>query len=211
MFMLRRWIVTLTLLALAGGLVAAQTLDRSQRAEIRFLQGMIDHHQMALDMALDCLERASTDEVRAICEAVIAAQTPEIEQMQAWLLEWYNIAYTPMPMASMGMMDMPAQAPAQGGHGEHGSHGSSANQPFTDPPMMMGMMAGFNRYTGLDYDIAWLESMIDHHDDALHMAERILGRVVQAELGTLAQAIINDQSAEIELMETLISTLEAQR
>ena len=149
--------------------------------------------------------------MRAICEAVIAAQTPEIEQMQAWLMEWYNIAYTPMPMASMGMMDMPAQAPAQGGHGEHGSHGSSANQPFTDPPMMMGMMAGFNRYTGLDYDIAWLESMIDHHDDALHMAERILGRVVQAELGTLAQAIINDQSAEIELMETLISTLEAQR
>lgn len=77
--------------------------------------------------------------------------------------------------------------------------------------MMMGMMAGFNRYTGLDYDIAWLESMIDHHDDALHMARRILGRVVHAELDTLAQAIINDQSAEIELMDALIASLEAQR
>ena len=55
MFMLRRWIVTLTLLALAGGLVAAQTLDRSQRAEIRFLQGMIVQDQMALDVELDCM------------------------------------------------------------------------------------------------------------------------------------------------------------
>lgn len=43
------------------------------------------------------------------------------------------------------------------------------------------------------------------------MAERILERVVHAELGTLAQAIISDQSAEIERMEALITTLEAQR
>lgn len=75
--------------------------------------------------------------------------------------------------------------------------------------MMMGMMAGLNRAEGLDYDVAWLESMIDHHDDAIHMAQRLLDRVPadagHAELLELAARIITDQSAEIEQMEALIT------
>jgi uncharacterized protein (DUF305 family) len=171
---------------------------RAGRAEIRFLQGMIDHHQMALDMAHDCLPKAESEELQTLCQNVIDAQSAEIEQMVGWLLDWYNIAYTPMSM--MGMM----------GDMEHGGgHGGHGNAPATDPAGMMGMMAGFNRLEGVDYEIAWLESMIDHHDDALHMSERLLTRVLEgaghAELSTLAQAIIEAQMAEIALMETLIS------
>ncbi|HRL14018.1 MAG TPA: DUF305 domain-containing protein, partial [Aggregatilineales bacterium] len=73
--------------------------------------------------------------------------------------------------------------------------------------MMMGMFAGFNRLEGVAYEVAWLESMVDHHDDAIHMAERMLSRVVHPELGELAQQIIDDQSAEIALIETLIAEL----
>ena len=212
---MKHWIRALLLLALMAlmtGIVGATTHTRAERAEIRFLQGMIDHHQMALDMAADCLVKAESPAVKAICEAVIAAQTPEIEQMQAWLLDWYNIAYAPMSMAdmaaSMAMEAAPAASNPHAGHGGHAGHGSSAQAgPFTDPPMMMGMMAGFNRLTGRDYDIAWLESMIDHHDDAVHMAERILRRAVNDDLKALAEAIIRDQTAEIEQMEALISEL----
>jgi len=39
---------------------------------------------------------------------------------------------------------------------------------------MMGMMAGLHLLTGLDYEAAWLEAMIEHHDDAIHMSQRIL-------------------------------------
>lgn len=192
------------LLMLLVGTASAQTLSRSERAEIRFLEGMIDHHQMALDMAAHCLEQTESEVVHAICQSVIDAQRPEIEQMQAWLLEWYNIAYTPMPMlmnTSDGMDGMAGM--------DHGSMGqaTSEGEPFTDPAMTMGMMAGLNRLTGVDYAIAWLESMIDHHDDAIHMAERVLPRVVHPELGELAQRIIDDQSAEIEQMEALIVEL----
>jgi uncharacterized protein (DUF305 family) len=170
--------------------------ERVGRAEIRFMEGMIDHHQMALDMASDCLGKAS-NAVKTICEAVIVAQTPEIAQMQAWLLAWYNIEYTPMPMSEMmGDMEM-------GAHSEHNMSG----MPDTDPAMMMGMFAGFNRWTGAEYDQAWLESMIDHHDDALHMSQRLLDRLGEgghAELKTLAENIITSQTAEIEQMETLL-------
>jgi uncharacterized protein (DUF305 family) len=186
------------LLALVSGVWADAPVEgRAGRAELRFLEGMIDHHQMALDMAQDCLKKASAETVRALCQNIISAQSAEIETMRGWLLAWYNVDYQPTAMTDMPM----------GGHGGMGSHGGMGGQPHTDPPMMMGMMAGLNRLKGLDYDIAWLEAMIDHHDDALHMAERILKRAVHPELRELAEAIISAQTAEIEVMEQLIAEL----
>jgi len=179
----------------ALALADSPTEGRAGRAEVRFLQGMIDHHQMAIDMANHCLTRALTDEVRDICTAVIAAQTPEIEQMQGWLAEWYNNDYQPM-----SMMSMEAES------GDHGGH-QMEGMMQSDPAGMMGMMAGLERAEGIDYDIAWLEAMIDHHDDAIHMAERILERAEHAGLITLAQAIISAQTAENAQMEALIETL----
>lgn len=174
---------------------------RAGRAEVRFLQGMIDHHQMAVDMAQHCLTQATMQEVLDICENVITAQTAEIEQMVGWLLSWYNISYTPVPMLSMLTETTPSPA---GGHGGHAGHGASKPQTLTDPAMTMGMFAGLNRATGRDYDVVWLENMIDHHDDALHMAERILRQAAHPEVTALAQAIIADQTAEIALMEALL-------
>lgn len=176
---------------------------RAGRAEVRFLQGMIDHHQMALDMARHCLERASTPAVLTLCQDVIDAQSAEISLMQSWLLEWYGITYTPMSMTEM--LEMMDAMPAMGsmGHGMHGGHGAAPG--VTDPPMMMGMMAGLNRLEGSAYEVAWLEAMIDHHDDALHMSRRILRYAEHDALRALAEAIISAQTAEIELMEELIA------
>ncbi len=56
------------------------------------------------------------------------------------------------------------------------------------------MLGGFNRPEGTAYEVAWFEAMIDHHDDAAHMSERLLERDADqtghAELRALAQAII---------------------
>jgi uncharacterized protein (DUF305 family) len=205
-----RIILSLLLLAVVVSVSAAQTLTRNERAEIRFLQGMIDHHQMALDMAEHCVEQTESEAIHVICQAVIDAQTPEIEQMQAWLLEWYNIDYTPVSMFTVEEGSTDGTSGMQHGGMQHGSMNQAGDGPHTDPPMTMGMMAGLNRVTGVDYAIAWLESMIDHHDDAIHMAERMLTRVVHPEVGALAEQIIADQSAEIEQMEALIAELEAQ-
>jgi uncharacterized protein (DUF305 family) len=197
-------VVLIALMALMIGVVPALAdgpiEGRSGRAEVRFLEGMIDHHQMALDMAQDCLAKAQTETVLTLCQTIIDAQSAEIDLMRGWLLTWYNIDYAPMPLAEM--MSMMGEGDEHGGHGGHSTDG-----PFTDPAMMMGMFAGFNRLEGVDYEIAWLESMIDHHDDALHMAERILLRAPHDEVTTLANAIIEAQTAEIEQMEALIAEL----
>lgn len=162
-------------------------ITRAERAELRFLEGMMDHHQMALDMANDCGQKAQDQTLRTLCENIIAAQSAEIAQMQGWLKDWYGVEYAPMPMDTHSMpgMSMP------------------------DPAMSMGMMAGLNQLEGRAYEIAWVESMIDHHDDALHMSERLLQQVVHDELRTLATDIIKDQAAEIHMMELLLNTLSA--
>jgi uncharacterized protein (DUF305 family) len=193
---MKRLFVLIAVLALVPvSLVAAKqpAEGRSGRAEVRFLEGMIDHHQMALDMANDCLKKAVGDELKTLCQNVIKAQTPEIEMMQKWLADWYEIDYQPVAMDAMpgmGGMDMGGMA--------------------TDPAGMMGMMAGFNRLDGAEYEIAWLESMIDHHDDALHMSYRVLRWGMHPELIDLAKNIIRDQSAEIAQMELMIADRENQ-
>jgi uncharacterized protein (DUF305 family) len=127
--------------------------------------------------------------------------------MRGWLLVWYQIDYMSMPMSGMmDMMDMMGGDRMPGGMMEMPGMGHSM---MVDPPMMMGMMAGLNVLEGRDYEIAWLEAMIDHHDDALHMANRILERVEHDELRAMAEQIIEDQTAEIEQMETLIAELSA--
>lgn len=204
-----RWGTRLAVVATValGGMALASADEplegRVGRAELRFMEGMIDHHQMAIDMSNHCLSNTEDAGLLEICQAVIDAQSAEIAQMQAWLLEWYNTAYTPMSMVQpAGEMD------GMAGMDHSGMNMQPADAPFTDMAMMMGMMAGFDRFEGEEYVDAWLESMIDHHDDAIHMSERLLGRVGDAghpELAGLAQAIIDAQSAEITAYEALLA------
>ena len=63
--------------------------------EIKFMQNMIDHHQMAVEMAEICLTNAVHEELRSVCSDIIATQSAEIRQMQRWLQRWYDISYTP--------------------------------------------------------------------------------------------------------------------
>lgn len=55
-----------------------------------FLAEMIVHHEGAVDMAEAALKNAKHAEIKAMANAIISAQTTEIEQMKAWQKSWYG-------------------------------------------------------------------------------------------------------------------------
>ncbi len=68
-----------------------------------FTQMMIEHHQGAIDMANLIPNRAKHDEIKKLGEAIIAAQTKEINEMREWAQRWgYSLVdESPTPMMRM--------------------------------------------------------------------------------------------------------------
>ncbi len=60
----------------------------SDAFDAAFIQGMIVHHQGAIDMANLALKFAKHDEIKAMAREIISAQQKEIDQMRAWQKAW---------------------------------------------------------------------------------------------------------------------------
>ena len=56
-----------------------------------------------------------------------------------------------------------------------------------------------------EFDVAFLEAMIPHHDGAIEMAELVAGRTDRAELNALAEAVLAAQRTENEQFEQWIA------
>lgn len=76
-----------------GGMDHSMMMVSSERD---FLEGMIPHHQEAVDTAKEVIERGgSTPEIKALAEAIVVAQEKEIAEMKVWYQAWYGVAYEP--------------------------------------------------------------------------------------------------------------------
>jgi uncharacterized protein (DUF305 family) len=164
----------------------AATADATahNEADTEFAQMMIIHHEGAIEMAQLAVEKASTEDVRALGERIAAAQGPEIATMSGWLEAWGEEPADDAEMSGMGHEGMDMEG--------------------MDQEAVMAELSGLN---GTDFDRRFLELMIDHHRGAIEMAEaqREAGESPQAI--QLAGQIIDDQTVEITEMGNLLGDL----
>lgn len=152
-------------------------------ADVMFVQMMIPHHEGAIDMSDILLAKSGVDpEVVELAEQIKAAQGPEIEQMKQWLDDW----------------GMPAMSDSMDGM-DHGSMDGMAGMTEED-------MQALEDASGPEAGDLFLEQMIVHHEGAIEMAEDVLDDGEHPGVRELAENIIASQTAEIELMRSMLDS-----
>ena len=61
-----------------------ETFDR------RFIDAMIPHHEGALTMAQDALNKTKHPEIKKLAQDILTSQQQEIDQMKQWRKDWYK-------------------------------------------------------------------------------------------------------------------------
>ena len=142
-------------------------------ADVVFAQGMIPHHEQAVEMAEIALDPAigASPAVIDIATRIKGAQDPEIKLMTGWLTAW----------GTSTVMDT--------------SDGHSMSQ--MEGMMTMEQMDGLNQAKGPQFDKMWATMMIDHHRGAVSMAKAVQTAGSNVDVRTLAGSIIAAQEAEI--------------
>lgn len=58
--------------------------------DLRFINAMIPHHEAAVEMAQQALEKSDRPEIRELAQNIIDSQQQEIDQMTQWKQDWYG-------------------------------------------------------------------------------------------------------------------------
>ena len=157
------------------------------QADIAFAQGMIPHHQQAVQMSTLATDRAGSDDVRRLATGIEQAQAPEMAQMRGFLAAWGAPESGGMPGMDHGGMEQDGT-----------DHGGMAGM------MTPEQMSRLEQAGGAEFDRMFLEMMIAHHEGAVQMAQTELAGGINPEAKALAQEIVDAQETEITEMRGLL-------
>jgi uncharacterized protein (DUF305 family) len=144
-----------------------------------FLQGMVPHHQAAIDMASVEVQKGKDPRTKGLAQAIIDDQQREIAQMTQ--IAQAQFKFTPMKEMS-------------------GPLGSLMGVPLSMDMSKMGQ----DLATAANTDHAFLTMMIPHHASAILMADEENNHGGDPQLRTLSQSIIAAQAKEIGEMQALL-------
>ena len=166
-------------------ITADQATDLSRvkytSADVRFMQGMIGHHQQALEMTELLKTRTASEDMRKLAHRIELSQSDEIKMMQEWLTRRGQTLPDP-----------------------HAHHKGGALMPGMLSAEEMGRLAATK---GPEFDRLFLEYMIKHHAGALVMVEELLaqpGGGQESEINAFASDVDADQRMEIDRMRAML-------
>jgi uncharacterized protein (DUF305 family) len=164
------------------------TLPQPSPADVQFMQGMIMHHEQAVEMTALIPSHTENKKLQLLGSRISSSQTDEIRLMQRWLAVWGQ----PVSMAMTGMPGMDKSGHAM--------------------PLMPGMltaeqMAALRKSKGAEFDHLFLTGMIQHHQGALTMVKDLFdtaGAGQDANVFNFATDVDTGQQAEIRIMQSML-------
>ena len=166
-------------------------------ADVKFLQGMIVHHEQAILMSSMVGKRTNNPTIVDLADRIDASQEDEISFMEGWLEDrGENIPKE----SEHSMMDHHGND-----HHDMGHHDMSMHLD------MVGMaspkqLKELENSKSTDFDRLFLQLMIAHHDGALEMVKdlkKFSGAAYDPILNEFVSDLVNDQGVEIERMNTI--------
>ena len=173
------------------------------KADVDFMQGMIHHHQQAVDMVALMRERTKNDELLNFGARIGQTQTEEIKFMKRWLTS--RGQKTSMQMMKMDKMKMPKTGSMKMDKMKMEDH---SNHQMAMPGMLTPkQMKALSNAKGNEFDKLFLTGMIQHHEGALVMVDDLFkaqGAGQDAEMFAFATDVDGTQRAEIKIMKTML-------
>ena len=146
------------------------------KPDLDFVQGMMPHHQGAIDMAKVALQYGKDSEIKSLAGNVIEAQEDEIAFMKSWLGKVDQASLVVSPDSTKGYEEAMAKL--------------EQNMTMT--------------HSG-DADVDFVKGMIPHHQGAIDMAKVALLYAKDPEVLKLAQDVVTAQEGEIAFMNGWLS------
>lgn len=140
--------------------------------DLQFIDTMILHHQAAVDMATMIAGKAERPELNKLGAKMAMMQQKEIDEMKAWREKWFAGAQPAINIEMAGMADS----------------------------MREMDMKKLGSATGREFEFEFIKQMIPHHQGAIAMAKEAQQRSKKDEIKKLADDVIREQQAEIDMM-----------
>jgi len=158
------------------------------KADVEFMQGMIMHHQQAVEMTALIPSHTENKDLRSLGARISSSQSDEIKLMRRWLAARGE----PDSMSMPGMPDM-----------------DKSGHPMALMPGMLTpeQMEALRNAKGAEFDRLFLTGMIQHHNGALIMVKDLFntpGAGQDADIFSFATDADNTQRAEIKIMQSML-------
>jgi uncharacterized protein (DUF305 family) len=171
----------------------AQAVDLSKvqatDADVKFMQGMIGHHQQAVEMVALIPTHTTRPEMQLLGKRIDLSQQDEMKMMRRWL--------------EVRGKEIPSE------HAMH-MHGATL-MPGMLTQEEMDRLAAAN---GAEFDQLFLEGMMKHHGGAITMVNELFatpGAGQEVEIFSFASDVDADQRMEIDRMGAMLQAILKER
>lgn len=146
--------------------------------DVSFATNVIAHNRQTIELTKLVPDRSTNSELAALASKIEEEQQPEINIMNVFLVQWN-------------------ENPELSSDSTAAEDQTQRDQP---PEGMVddATMEKLKSLRGSDFDTLWLESMIDHAQGALEMANAEIASGANVDAVAMAQSMVTTQEAEID-------------